>query len=144
MLCGALALWLGGLTFYALVVIPIGTARLGSLEQGFITRDVTVRLNYIATGVLTALLIDVVHARNWRLYVLWNILLLCQIGLFLIHHWLRSLINTEDRLVTDEAFFYHLHRVYLLVTAVQWLFGWVYYSILVARVPNKANNIHVR
>ena len=38
----AVALWLGGFTFYALVVVPTGTDVLGgSVEQGFVTQAVT-------------------------------------------------------------------------------------------------------
>ena len=35
------AAWWGGLCFYAVVVVPIGTELIGSVEQGFITQRVT-------------------------------------------------------------------------------------------------------
>ena len=42
----AFAFWQGGFTFYAAVVVPVGTEVLGSsMEQGSITRRVTVYLN---------------------------------------------------------------------------------------------------
>src|SRR5258707_15304973 len=45
----AFAVWLGGLTFYALVVVPVGTQVLGGpVAQGFVTQAVTVRLNFVA------------------------------------------------------------------------------------------------
>ncbi|MFM8571811.1 MAG: hypothetical protein ACKOAU_09465 [Pirellula sp.] len=34
-------LWWGGLSFYAIVVVPIGTEQIGSVAQGFITQRVT-------------------------------------------------------------------------------------------------------
>ena len=33
--------WWGGLCFYAVVVVPVGTELIGSVEQGFITQRVT-------------------------------------------------------------------------------------------------------
>lgn len=43
-------LWLGGLTFYAGIVVPIGTEIVGGTEQGFVTQRVTNWLN--ALGVV--------------------------------------------------------------------------------------------
>jgi len=35
------AVWWGGLCFYAIVVVPIGTEVIGAVEQGFNTQQVT-------------------------------------------------------------------------------------------------------
>jgi hypothetical protein len=56
------AAWWGGLTFYALVVVPIGTELLGSVEQGFVTQRVTLWHNWL--GVVIALALA---AEAWRL-----------------------------------------------------------------------------
>ena len=47
LLLWSLMFWLGGFTFYASIVVPIGTRVLGnsSRRQGFITREVTRQLN---------------------------------------------------------------------------------------------------
>lgn len=37
----ARGMWWGGLCFYAVVIVPIGTEVIGSVEQGFITQRVT-------------------------------------------------------------------------------------------------------
>ncbi len=43
-----LAFWFGGLTFYAVLVIPTGAKVLGShTEQGFVTQQVTNWLNLV-------------------------------------------------------------------------------------------------
>ena len=49
----AWAIWWGGLSFYALFVVPIGTEIVGGFEQGFITQRVTNWLN--AIGVIVTL-----------------------------------------------------------------------------------------
>ena len=49
----ALMFWQGGFTFYAAVVVPIGTAQLGgATEQGFITRHVAWYLNLVGAVAL--------------------------------------------------------------------------------------------
>jgi hypothetical protein len=41
----ALTFWLGGLTFYSLIVVPTGAEVVGRTEQGFVTSAVTLKLN---------------------------------------------------------------------------------------------------
>ena len=51
----ALAVWLGGLVFYATLVIPAGAEVLGGHTAfGFVTREVTNRLNLLGSAVLAA------------------------------------------------------------------------------------------
>ena len=61
----ALMFWLGGFTFYASVVVPVGQRELGShLEQGFITRQVTNYLNLSGAVALVVLAWDVAASRE--------------------------------------------------------------------------------
>src|SRR5205809_4730310 len=52
----ALAIWMGGFTFYALVVIPTGNHLLGSIRQGLLTQQVTQWMNLIGIATLAILL----------------------------------------------------------------------------------------
>ncbi len=112
-----LALWIGGLTFYALVVVPIGIEILGTTDQGFVTQRVTNQLNLIGVGLLVLLLANVFLQRGRLLAETWLVLAVTQAALFVLHRRLDAM------LAADDAGFYDAHRVYLLVTAVQWFAG---------------------
>src|SRR5947209_17239059 len=72
-----LMFWLGGFTFYAGVVVPIGTEVLeSSLAQGWITRRVTTWLNVAAAVTLAAWAWDLAAGpapapRQWLRWLLW-------------------------------------------------------------------------
>jgi hypothetical protein len=114
------ALWIGGLTFYGLVVVPTGTKLLGSTQQGFITQQVTNYLNLIGWVALTALLWNVVRQRRKLLAATWLVMLAAQIALMVIHPQLDKLLNPAELEVVDEARFHPLHEVYLSITGIQW------------------------
>ncbi|MGI8982119.1 MAG: hypothetical protein ACR2FY_23050 [Pirellulaceae bacterium] len=130
LLLATLALWLGGLTFYALVVVPVGTQQLGATSQGFITERVTARLNWLACVVLLVVLVDLVRVRDRFRIALWLFMVLCQVALFLMHAQLRSLMDFRNHDV--DSSFYAAHRIYLLVTAAQWLAGWACFASIVS------------
>jgi hypothetical protein len=122
-----LMFWLGGFTFYAAIVVPIGTEVLGSpMSQGAITRQVTRALN-VACGVALAawawdLTANPVPSR-WRQRVrwaLWTVMCLLLATLALLHPRLDALFNAEEFFVVDESRFRLLHRIYLWVSTVQW------------------------
>lgn len=116
----ALAFWLGGLTFYALIVVPIGTDILGSTGQGFITQRVTNQLNLVAGGVLALLFVNVVMLRGRLLAATWLILAATQVALFGMHPWLDAMLDATTQDIADGELFYTRHGIYLDVTAVQW------------------------
>src|SRR5438132_368977 len=65
LIVAAFAFWQGGFTFYAAVVVPIGTGVLGSpMEQGAITRQVTVYLNLAGGIALVLFAADNIVARD--------------------------------------------------------------------------------
>ena len=116
----ALSLWFGGLTFYALAVVPAGTDVVGSTTQGFITQRVTWRLNVVGALCLACMLLPTVPARRRNLWIAWTLMAVTQAALFMIHAQLATRLEPETQSVPDPASFYSLHRVYLLTTAGQW------------------------
>ncbi len=130
----AISFWLGGFTFYASVVVPIGMKVLGShLKQGFITQEVSHWLNVAGVGAILIL--------GWNTHVLSKraggairfllvatlaIIALIQIELFVLHPFLDRLLDVTRHRVTDPETFDLLHRIYLLSATVQWGAGMVH------------------
>lgn len=116
------AVWWGGLTFYALIVVPIGTEMLGSVEQGFVTQQVTRALNVIGTVMLILLSINAARARQRAQWLTWIMLVVIQAALFFDHAHLSAALDPATRTTTVPNF-YDRHRVYLFLTAAQWACG---------------------
>lgn len=125
-----LALWWGGFTFYALVVVPTGHHVLRSkVRQGFITQEVTNKLNWLGAVTLALLLWQMLAARRegvsprcfrataWS----WAVLAVTLAALFWLHPHLDALLDPVNRSVVDDDKFYALHRWYLIVATGQWL-----------------------
>lgn len=117
----ALALWLGGLTFYALIVVPVGTEILGSTGQGFITQRVTDRLNLLSSGMLVLLFANALKQRGRLLTGSWFVLAITQAALLAMHPWLDAMLDGSTQAIADGQLFYQRHGIYLDVTAVQWV-----------------------
>ena len=133
----ALMFWLGGFTFYASVVVPVGTAVLKSdLRQGFITRRVTFYLNLVAVAALAVLLLEVwltadpSRRRRWTRVGLWVIMALCQGVLFFGHSYLDDRLQPKGMLVLDPETFRPVHRLYLWTHTVQWGAGLIYIGLM--------------
>ena len=131
-----LAVWWGGFTFYALVVVPTGHQVLHSkVRQGFITQRGTNKLNWLGAVTMVVLLAEVAARRErsakWRVgCASWLAMTTLLIALFLLHPQLDALLDETSRSVVDDDRFYALHRIYLLVTTVQWLAGAVHLAWL--------------
>ena len=119
----ALAFWIGGTTFYALIVVPTGTRVLGGTEQGFLTEQVTRQLNWI--GVATLVILLPCMRKSWFHATSWLVLAATVAALFALHPRVGAHLNHAEQSVTDYDGFYAWHRLYLIVTAVQWLTGLV-------------------
>lgn len=110
--------------FYALVVVPIGTDELGgATDQGFITRRVTVWLNYIGGGCLLAYAVDSTIGRYCRrlrqfLCIASIIILLV---LFSLHNVMNGYLNPDEHIIIEKHTFYRLHAIYLILSGVQWM-----------------------
>ena len=142
----ALSLWWGGLTFYAAIVVPIGSELLSNTTQGFITQQVTHWLNGACLLALVTTLVVLMQNRSQRTdgrgnaadfgrrktdWALWSIVAVSLVALFFVHRSLSAFLDVESMSVSDSARFYAVHRWYLLVTTLQWLAG----TLLVVRFP---------
>ncbi len=131
-LLASFAVWFGGFTFYVSFVVPIGTEVLGSAaEQGFITRLVTHRLNWVGGIALVSMLVESLFSWNRspprlrRIQILLVILMgVLLAGLFVLHPYMDRLLDPEARVVILGDRFYRLHRVYLWASTIQWVFAW--------------------
>ena len=124
------AVWWGGFTFYAAVVVPTGVTVLGSATaQGFVTQPVTNRLNVLGVIVIAVLCWNMISARRRAsprvrrvLYISWAVLAIAQLALVALHPRLDGMLDLTTRsIVVDHAVFYATHRIYLLVATAQWL-----------------------
>lgn len=115
------AVWWGGLCFYAIVVVPIGTEVIGTVEQGFVTQQVTQWHNALSIVFLVCLLVEA-YCRSSR--TLWTIgagLLALGLGLVGWHYHLSNMMDFEDQSVPSN--FYTEHAIYLWMTATEWGIG---------------------
>ncbi|MDQ6632213.1 MAG: hypothetical protein M3Y82_10740 [Verrucomicrobiota bacterium] len=126
------AVWWGGFTFYALIVIPTGHQVLRSkIRQGFITQQVTQKMNYLCAVLLALLALELYLASRQKKeeaklrmgWTAWGIMVVCLCALWLIHGRMDALLDFQSRSVIDDNKFYAVHRIYLLVATTQWLAG---------------------
>lgn len=133
------AFWLGGLTFYAAVVIPTAHDVLGSHRRvGFITQRVTQGINLAGAAALAVLLIHLIACwpgrrwQRWGLLATWLLMAGVQLALFRLHPALDRLLDDKSRQILDEYRFYGLHRIYLILTIIQQIGGIVHVFALVS------------
>ena len=125
------ALWMGGFTFYTLIVIPTGGKVLGSeRDVGFITQQVTNWLNWIGLLALVVLGWNA-RAEGWALQNFftsaWLAMAVTEAGLFLIHRVIDNLLDIEAHKIHGPLdHFFVWHRSYMAVASVQWLAALLY------------------
>jgi hypothetical protein len=127
--CLVLAMWMGGFTFYALIVIPTATKVLGSVRTaGFITQQVTKWLNLIGIVAILFVLWNVVAERKRHtalqrnlLNAAWVTMVLTHVALFATHPFIDCLLNSEARTVHNYDHFENLHNLYLFFATTQWV-----------------------
>jgi uncharacterized membrane protein len=129
-----LAMWMGGFTFYAEIVIPTASVVLGSHRQvGFITQQVTFWLNLIGLAALAVFLWNLlaewhgqpVRRRRW-LACAWITMLLSLAGLLATHPFMDHLLDAKARGISDFDHFENLHTVYITIATIQWIAALVY------------------
>ncbi|WP_150107649.1 hypothetical protein [Pedosphaera parvula] len=124
----AMALWMGGFTFYSLIVIPTASKVLGGeREVGFVTQQVTNWLNLIGIGALLILLWNTLAERkkagflvSYGLPATWLVMVLSLIGLFFAHAWIDQLLDTANHKVLSYSHFFDRHRLYMIIATIQW------------------------
>jgi len=129
----AMAVWVGGFTFYGGVVVPILNDELDHLQAGGITQRVTNVLN--AIGVVTVVLwsiiawVDRATSPAWVRRVRLGLLAMSTISLAVLIVLHRVMDHRLDGGHLGE--FYPLHRLYLATSTGQWLvnLGWIAASL---------------
>jgi hypothetical protein len=125
----ALMFWQGGFTFYAAIVVPIGTDVLGSAaEQGKITRQVAQTLNLSGAVALALFALDVVLTRSgrglrWGRWLTWLGMAVCLGVLLALYPHLDRMFHGEEGYLDSRAAFRPWHRAYLWTISVQWGFA---------------------
>jgi hypothetical protein len=123
----AFSFWVGGFFFYAGIVVPTGSAVLGShTTQGFVTQRVTHWMNVASAPALLIFLWNILSAPRslgrWIFRILlltWLLMLSLQIALLLLHPVLdRMLVPAEERILNHPRF-YRLHGLYLNLSSIQ-------------------------
>jgi hypothetical protein len=135
----ALFFWLGGFTFYAAVVVPIGQEVLTSgTTQGFITRQVSIYLNLAGAVALAPLLWDALvrssgvgRFRKLLRLGCWAGLAVTLLMLVWMHPRVDAFLDAEAHVIEDVKGFRPWHRWYLWTSTVQWGFGVAYLALLV-------------
>src|SRR5579859_282996 len=132
----ALALWMGGFTFYSGLVIPVATDVLGSHRAaGFITQRVTGSLNICGVAALAIFLWNLIADRESatrqerrRLMAMWAFLAIAEIALVTLHPILDAQLDAASQQILG-AHFTAWHRTYLWISTAQWIvmmpFTWI-------------------
>ena len=120
----AFAFWMGGFTFYAGVVVEVGSRVLESHHrQGMVTQQVTHWLNLSGVIALGIFLWNILASRTKierKLMLImastWAVMVFTLLLLFVVHRLLDAAIYREDVEAFDT-----LHAVYLVTSTVQWV-----------------------
>ena len=123
----ALMFWLGGFTFYAGVVVPVGQNVLGGSAQADVTRQVSIYLNLSCAIALLPLGWDIVSAndpsrgRRVSRRLCWYNILAGLLALYWLHGQLAAMLDEPG--VGSGAYFSFWHRAYLWLSTYQWAAG---------------------
>jgi hypothetical protein len=124
----AIVLWLGGFTFYATYVVPIGENVMDGLSQGYVTQQVTDRLNAIGLVMILLINLDIwQHRKHIGRWLLWARLAgaaVFAVGLVMVvvtHNHMDALLDPVYQTRPDRAVFKPLHQRYQMVMAFMWL-----------------------
>jgi hypothetical protein len=124
----AIAIWQGGFVFYSGFVLKIGSWELKSkLEQGFITRRVTLELEQLGWIALIVWAVSLWGTRFSRrslmltAVVLWCAILTLHLGLHFQWHAIDRMLDVANRSLKDPDAFHTAHRIFVWAASLQWL-----------------------
>ena len=117
----AWGMWWGGLSFYAIVVVPIGTEQIGSVGQGFITQEVTQWHNVFSMLFVLCLAIEAFNRKTRSVWIVVALLATITIALLIAHSMLSQQMDFQKKTVPTN--FYSQHAIYLWITAAEWFVG---------------------
>jgi hypothetical protein len=132
----ALMFWLGGFTFYASIVVPVGQKLLGPGQQGLVTTKVTNYLNLSGAIALAILAWDLAALKNGQgrrrfLWLCWVAMVLT-LGLLVYFHQVLVDMMPHRPGSLDAGSFRTMHSMYLWTSTVQWVCGVAYVVLTLA------------
>ena len=126
--CWTLAAWQGGFFLYSAFVIKIGSRELGSdLEQGFITRSVTIvleNLGWLAIVCGAAAMLSTrfgTAAARRTAWAIWGAILAAHAVLHRQWYTIDNLLDFTARSIRDGDAFHVAHRVYAWTASIQFV-----------------------
>lgn len=134
-----MAFWIGGITAYAALVVPAGSSLLGTVDQGFVTRVVTFRFNLVGAVAMIPLLFLYGFKGQWKLRLSLWLMGVVLSSLWFCHAWLDRLLDARERAVLEEVAFYSRHQIYLWLTTIQIVLGWLIIWQLAGRDDKKCS-----
>ena len=129
------SLWFGGFLFYSGIVISNAHAVVGDHETvGMITQRVTGTLNIIGVPTIGFLFFTLIQEKKKlpvnkfkASFILLSLITCCLIALFIFHALMSQYIDPVKLELSEHKKFYRLHRVYLIISTVQFfcLLGYI-------------------
>jgi hypothetical protein len=120
-----IALWLGSFTFYAAVVVPIGSEVLGKMNQGLVTQRVAVWINVFSLVLSVVLLADLERRGGVVRLMAACSFAMATVSLVVLHRVLSGYLSGQDLTLGTPSEFYRCHQAYLIVSTVQWVIALV-------------------
>lgn len=134
------ALWWGGLTFYATVVVPTGAEVLGGhVLQGFVTRIVAQYLNGLGLVWLLFTSWETLAIKKsiprWGRLVMsasWLVAAVAQLTLLVMYFKLDGFLDPVDQKIAQPRLFHTLHETYISVVGFMWAAGFAQMLLMLA------------
>jgi hypothetical protein len=136
------AIWFGGFTFYSAVVLPILHDTMGGLAAGSVTQQVSHVMNLSGAITLIAWWLDLLWIPASRKLHQAGLFLLTVSSVILIFLAYQHTILDAQLDSGDFRHFYYQHKIYLLVSTLQWCINLAALPILLMRVrQNVSSNL---
>ncbi|NQZ55930.1 MAG: hypothetical protein HRT88_00425 [Lentisphaeraceae bacterium] len=145
-----LSIWFGGFLLYSSVVISAAHKVLKDHTLvGLITQQVTNSLNVLGVITVVLLIIDFLvnkAVKLTRFSVIQSLLLLIigggLLALFIIHNQMDSYIDIKAQDVVEWRQFYSLHKVYLIISTVQFFATLIYIPMMLLRWKKRDSQLN--